>query len=112
MLHEAFVRPEHFIQGSEKKFKTFFRIRSIYLTLDFQEQDIEIWEYAKTTDFCIITFDLDFIDLSTLKGSPPKIICLRTGNTATDNLIQKIRSEEKAIKTFLNSTEAVFLELK
>ncbi len=74
--------------------------------------DIEIWEYAKTTDFCIITFDLDFIDLSTLKGSPPKIICLRTGNTATDRLIQKIRSEEKAIKTFLNSNEAVFLELK
>jgi predicted nuclease of predicted toxin-antitoxin system len=77
-----------------------------------ESTDFEIWEYSKTNNFCIVTFDYDFIDLSTLKGFPPKIICLRTGNTATDKLISKIRSEEHSIKTFLNSSDNAFLELK
>jgi len=75
-------------------------------------KDIEIWEYSKTNDFCIVTFDPDFIDLATLKGSPPKIICLRSGNTNTEKLVLKIRSQEKSIKAFLNSIDTAFFELK
>src|SRR6187399_3237301 len=74
--------------------------------------DILIWEYAKANNYCIVTFDFDFIDISTLKGFPPKIICLRSGNTATDKLIDKIRSKELLIKEFLNSSDTAFLELK
>jgi len=39
-------------------------------------RDIEIWQYAKANNYCIVTFDFDFIDLSTLNGFPPKIILL------------------------------------
>lgn len=42
--------------------------------------DHEIWEYAKTNGFIIVTRDSDFHELSTLYGAPPKIIWLKTGN--------------------------------
>lgn len=36
--------------------------------------DIQIFEYAKTHDFAVVTFDSDFVDLNVVKGFPPKII--------------------------------------
>jgi len=45
--------------------------------------DIEIYKFAKTKNYTIVTFDSDFIDLSNLNGFPPKIIWLRIGNTST-----------------------------
>ncbi|MBK6522822.1 MAG: DUF5615 family PIN-like protein [Sphingobacteriaceae bacterium] len=50
--------------------------------------DLDLWNYAKVNDYTIVTFDSDFNDLSTLKGFPPKIIWLRTGNTSKNNLIE------------------------
>ena len=49
---------------------------------------MEIWEYAKNNNFCIVTFDADFVDIATIKGHPPKIIWLRTGNMTTENIAQ------------------------
>lgn len=46
----------------------------------YNSSDIEIWNFAKENDFAIVTFDSDFIDISTLKGHPPKIVWLRYGN--------------------------------
>ncbi len=50
--------------------------------------DIEIWNYAKANGFAIVTFDADFADIANIKGCPPKIIWLRTGNTTTNNIIE------------------------
>jgi predicted nuclease of predicted toxin-antitoxin system len=72
--------------------------------------DIEIWEYAKAFNYCIVTFD--FIDVSTLKGFPPKIIWLRIGNVPTDLIVSTIRLNYNQIIDFLKSTENAFLELK
>lgn len=47
--------------------------------------DIEIWQYAKNNSYTIVTFDADFYEINLLKGQPPKILWLRTGNTSTDN---------------------------
>ena len=74
--------------------------------------DIAIWDFAKSNNYCIVTFDLDFIDLSTLKGFPPKIIWLRTGNSSTNNLIALIRSKQIQITEFLENNEIAFLEIK
>lgn len=41
--------------------------------------DTEIWEFAKTNDFCIVTQDVDFAERSRLYGSPPKVVWLRCG---------------------------------
>jgi len=73
--------------------------------------DIEIWNFARASNYCIVTFDLDFIDISALNGFPPKIIWLRIGNTSTENLILKIRSCSELIKDFLVNGETAFLEI-
>ena len=64
--------------------------------------DFEIFEFAKRHDFAIVTFDSDFCDLNTIKGSPPKIIWIRTGNTTTSNLEKLLRDKQEMITLFLN----------
>ena len=73
--------------------------------------DIEIWKFAKSNNFSIVTFDADFIDLSNLRGYPPKIIWLRIGNTSTINIADRIRAEQGHIKEFLRNSENAFLEI-
>lgn len=75
-------------------------------------KDVEVWEYAKNNGCCIVTFDFDFIDLSTLKGSPPKIIWLRFGNSTTEKISSRLISDASLIKAFLSSYDAAFLEIK
>ena len=67
--------------------------------------DSQIWEYAKNNYFCIVTFDSDFYDLSLVKGSPPKIIWLRMGNSSTKLLEKIIRENEILIKEFLENSD-------
>lgn len=73
--------------------------------------DIQIWNFAKENNFCIVTFDYDFIDLSVLNGSPPKMIIIKTGNTKTDQLISILKSYEPHIKEFLIDQESSILAL-
>lgn len=75
-------------------------------------KDIDIWEFAKNNNYCIVTFDFDFIDLSTLKGFPPKIIWLRLGNTTTEKIISRLQTDSKLIADFLESPDIAFLEIK
>lgn len=74
--------------------------------------DSQIWEYARVNDFCIVTFDSDFIDISALKGFPPKIIWLRIGNTSTDNITERLINDSAVIIEFLNAPDMAFLEIK
>ena len=60
--------------------------------------DVEIWKFAKANNYCIVTFDADFIDLSNLRGFPPKIIWLRIGNTSTQYIAERLRKEKENIK--------------
>ena len=63
--------------------------------------DFEIFEYAKRNDYAIVTFDSDFCDLNIIKGFPPKIIWLRTGNTTTKNIEKLLRNKLELIEIFL-----------
>ena len=42
--------------------------------------DLEIWAYAKTHEYTIVTCDSDFHELGLLYGAPPKIVWLQAGN--------------------------------
>jgi predicted nuclease of predicted toxin-antitoxin system len=55
----------------------------------------------KINDYCIVTFDGDFYDLGLVKGSSPKVIWLRLGNTSTQNIENVLRKNFDLIKTFL-----------
>lgn len=68
-------------------------------------KDIEIWEFAKNSNYSIVTFDADFIYLSLLKGFQPKIIWLKTGNTSIENIAIKLRENFIAINHFFENDE-------
>ena len=95
-----------------KKIQTIFPNAKHLSDLQIQNyKDIDIWNYAKVNNYSIVTFDSDFIDISTLYGFPPKIIWLKTGNTSTDNLAEKIRLNHATIIEFLDDKEIAFLEI-
>ena len=64
-------------------------------------KDSFLWNYAKENNYCIVTFDGDFYDLGLIKGSSPKVIWLRLGNTSTQNIETVLRKNFELIKTFL-----------
>ena len=39
--------------------------------------DLEIWQFAKTNDFVIVTKDSDFEELGVIEGTPPKVIWIK-----------------------------------
>lgn len=67
--------------------------------------DMQIWQFAKVNNYTIITFDADFYDLSNLKGHPPKIIWIRTGNANTNYLAKLIIDKKDIISKFINNSE-------
>ena len=77
-------------------------------------KDSFIWNYAKENNYCIVTFDGDFYDLGLIKGSSPKVIWLRLGNTSAQNIEIVLRKNYDLIKTFLtdpNYSEIGCLEI-
>ena len=67
--------------------------------------DIDIWGFAKTNDFAIVTFDADFADIANIKGSPPKIIWLRTGNMTTNNIVVILKRHKVIVTDFIEGSE-------
>jgi predicted nuclease of predicted toxin-antitoxin system len=76
-----------------------------------EKTDTEIWNFARANDFCIITQDADFAERSRLYGSPPKIVWLRCGNTATNQVETLLRSGAGAIQELLSNPDFHCLEL-
>lgn len=76
------------------------QVRSVSLE---NRSDLEIWNFAKNNNYCIVTFDSDFYDLSLVKGIPPKILWLRTGNLTTNSIEKVLRDNHQLIEEFLNN---------
>ena len=73
--------------------------------------DLEILKYAEANGFAVVTFDSDFVDLNALRGTPPKIIYLNTGNLTTQRVSSLIQNNLPAIRQYLNSDSDDILEL-
>ena len=73
--------------------------------------DTEVWEFAKSNGFCIVTQDADFEERSRLYGSPPKVIWLRCGNVPTNQVEKILRSGVEFIQELTNSETIDCLEL-
>lgn len=65
--------------------------------------DKAIWDFAKNSNYTIVTQDSDFNDLNSLYGFPPKIIWIRTGNLKTDELANLLQIHFSEILEFLNN---------
>lgn len=68
--------------------KEFFGSTSVKQEGLINDPDRNIWEYAKTNNFTIVTQDSDFNDLNSLIGFPPKVIWVRTGNLNTKQIAE------------------------
>lgn len=89
-------------------FKNVKQVRQVGLT---DASDLEIWNYSLNNNCVIVTFDSDFIDLSNLKGFPPKIIWLRFGNSSNLKIANKLLSNADEINEFITSPDVAFLEI-
>lgn len=49
--------------------------------------DYQIWEYARQYDYTVVTFDRDIPAIESVRGFPPKIIWLRTGNLVNSAVV-------------------------
>jgi predicted nuclease of predicted toxin-antitoxin system len=70
-------------------------------------EDLEIWEFALTQNYIIVTFDSDFFDISLISGCPPKIIWIRTGNLTTIEIAKLLINNRNTIFDFINNPEQI-----
>jgi predicted nuclease of predicted toxin-antitoxin system len=73
--------------------------------------DREVWDHAKANGLAITTKDSDFTDLSTLLGTPPKVVWLHIGNSSTNTIEEILRRNSIAIHEFLNDPHSSILEI-
>lgn len=74
--------------------------------------DIEIWNVAKQRALAVVTIDVDFVELSLIKGFPPKIVWLRRGNSTTKEIEKLLKIIKDVIFDFLKNTSNCCLQLK
>jgi predicted nuclease of predicted toxin-antitoxin system len=73
--------------------------------------DGAVWAYAQTNDFIIITTDADCSDAVVVRGFPPKVLWLRSGNRTTSDAEQTLRRGHAPIVAFANDPAIDVLEL-
>ncbi len=90
------------IQKLQSDFPNSSQVRELNLE---DTSDIDIWSYAKENGFTIVTFDTDFADIANIKGCPPKIIWLRTGNLTTSNIVKILRKHQIVLREFIQGAD-------
>jgi len=73
--------------------------------------DATVWAYCRVNSFALASKDRDFNDLAVLRGFPPKLIWLQSGNCTTAQIESLIRSHADAIAEFEADSEAGVLAL-
>ena len=71
--------------------------------LNVPADDIDIWDYALENGYTIVTKDNDFIDLLELRGFPPKVVLLKTGNNSSKALAELLINIKPMIEDLENN---------
>ncbi len=74
--------------------------------------DAIVWDFAKLRGFAFLTKDKDFANLSIVRGAPPKVILLQTGNCSAADLIRIIRNNAIRLSEFQSDVRRSLLLLK
>lgn len=74
-------------------------------------EDLEVWRFAATGGYTIVTKDADFHQMSFLYGHPPKVVWLRLGNCTTSRIESVLLARTEALLQFERDEEASFLAL-
>jgi predicted nuclease of predicted toxin-antitoxin system len=59
--------------------------------------DVATWHYAKTNGFVAVSKASDFQEMSVLRGAPPKVVWLMSGNTSKASVISLLMSRKDQI---------------
>jgi predicted nuclease of predicted toxin-antitoxin system len=73
--------------------------------------DLIIRQYAGERGFMVVTLDKDFSDLALQRGTPPKIIWLRCGNSTVTEVERLLRANLQDIERFEAHPSAEVLEI-
>ena len=62
--------------------------------------DQRVWQLARERDCVLVTKDEDFHRLSVLQGAPPKVVWVRIGNCATQDvaIAAALRARDLAVR--------------
>jgi predicted nuclease of predicted toxin-antitoxin system len=82
-----------------------------FIDLPFPATDTAIWNYARNANLIIVTNDEDFLNFSNIKGFPPKIVLLRTGNQSNSYIEELLIKHKQDIEDLYLSNEYGILEL-
>ena len=93
----------------KQHFEDCFHVDNIGITIP--AKDREIWEYAKFNDLIIVTNDEDFVDFANVKGAPPKVVLLRTGNQSRLFISNLLIQRKSDIEQLIDSAETGLLEI-
>ena len=92
----------------ESDFSGSYQVRHVGLE---DASDSQIFDFAKENGYAIVTFDADFVDLNIIRGIPPKIIWLKTGNLTTKAISTLLQKNKSSLIEFLESSALGILEI-
>jgi predicted nuclease of predicted toxin-antitoxin system len=73
--------------------------------------DRQIWDWAKENNYIIVTNDEDYLNLSVVKGFPPKVILLGCGNQSNNWIANLLKLKKEEIERFGESESYGILEI-
>lgn len=94
--------------AASKHFPSIAHVSSVGLM---NSTDRQIWNFAKSEGFTIVTFDTDFYDFGLVWGSPPKVILLRSHCQTTPNIAKMLELHRDSIFDFLDTADLACLEI-
>ena len=68
-----------------------------------------MWRYAASRHLVIVSKDWDFLQLSTLRGHPPKVVWLRLGNCSVAEIADVLRRRHLDLLRFRDEPTAALL---
>lgn len=71
-----------------------------------------MWAYAAAHGLTVVTKDVDFVELATLRGTPPRVVWLRLGNGTTAEVEAALRRHHAALVAFHADPDRGVLELR
>lgn len=100
--------PDALIDVVSERFPGSAHVKQLALTTT---DDEVIWRFARDNDFALLTQDSDFERKAALRGAPPKVILVRTGNIRTQLLRPIITAQLDRIEHFLTSSTETMMYL-
>jgi predicted nuclease of predicted toxin-antitoxin system len=96
-MYEIAVRPEYFSTPRATVVRHVFECIARFHAWTGSASDEAIWLYARANGYTTVTKDADFGDLGVMRGYPPRIIWLRSGNCTTYQIELMLRTHHEEI---------------